>query len=68
MAKEPRNPPLNGLRERRTFRKMTQGDLADVIGVNQSHYRQFETGGVRLDVYRAKKLADALECSIDDLL
>jgi len=68
MAKETRNPPLAGLRERRLFRRLNQQDLADTIGVNQSHYRQFEAGGVRLDVHRAKKLADALDCAIEDLL
>jgi hypothetical protein len=38
------------------------------IDVNQSHYRQMETGGVRIDVHRAKKLAEKLDCSIDELL
>jgi transcriptional regulator with XRE-family HTH domain len=65
---EPKNPPLDGLKERRLFRQFTQQDMADTIGVNQSHYRQIESGGVRLDVHRAKKLADKLECSIEGLL
>lgn len=68
MAKETRNPPLNGLRERRLFRGITQTEMADEIDVNQSHYRQIETGNVRLDIYRAKKLADKLDCIIDELL
>jgi transcriptional regulator with XRE-family HTH domain len=42
--------------------------MAEVIDVNQSHYRQMETGGVRLDVHRAKLLADRLNCTIDELL
>jgi transcriptional regulator with XRE-family HTH domain len=62
------NQPLSGLRERRVFRRITQTDLAALIGVNQSHYRQIERGDVRLDVHRAKLLADRLECSIEDLL
>lgn len=68
MAREAKSPPLLGLRERRLFRSITQQELADEIGVNQSHYRQMETGGVRLDVHRAKKLALKLDCSIDELL
>lgn len=68
MADKQRGPALGGLRERRIFRGLTQQELADVIGVNQSHYRQFETGGVRLDVHRAKLLADRLECRIEGLL
>lgn len=58
---------LRGLKERRTFRRHSQGEAGAVIGVNQSHYRRIETGQVRLDIDRAKKLADWLECSIEDL-
>lgn len=65
---EPKNPPLDGLRERRMFRGITQADMADTIGVNQSHYRQFEAGGVRLDVHRALLLAKRLGCTIEELL
>jgi transcriptional regulator with XRE-family HTH domain len=68
MSREPKSPPLGGLRERRLFRNFTQQEMADEIDVNQSHYRQMETGGVRLDVHRAKKLAEKLDCSIDELL
>lgn len=62
------NPPLEGLRERRIFHRLTQADMGVVIDVNQPHYRQIETGGVRLDVHRAKLLADRLGCTIEDLL
>jgi transcriptional regulator with XRE-family HTH domain len=68
MAKDPQVPPLTGLRERRIFHLLTQAEMANEIGVNQSHYRQFETGHVRLDVHRAKKLADKLGCPIEGLL
>lgn len=68
MPTEPKNPPLVGLRERRLFRRLTQQDMADEIGVTQSHYRQFEAGGVRLDLQRAKTLATVLECTIEDLM
>jgi transcriptional regulator with XRE-family HTH domain len=64
----PPNPPLNGLRERRLFRNMNQADAGRIIGVGQSHYRQFESGHVRLDIQRAKKLADAFDCAMEDLL
>jgi transcriptional regulator with XRE-family HTH domain len=62
------NPPLRGLRERREFRNLNQADAGRIIGVGQSHYRQFESGQLRLDIQRAKKLADAFDCSIEDLL
>lgn len=68
MAKEPKNPPLDGLRERRLFRGITQVEMANAIDTTQSHYRMIETGNVRLDVYRAKILADKLDCHIEELL
>jgi transcriptional regulator with XRE-family HTH domain len=60
--------PLNGLRERRLFRNITQTQAAAIVDVNQSHYRQFETGQTRLDVHRAKRLADHFGCTMEDLL
>jgi len=68
MTDAPRNPPLRGLKVRREFRRINQQQLADVIGVQQSHYRQFEIGNVRLDVHRALMLARVLSCSIEELL
>jgi DNA-binding XRE family transcriptional regulator len=65
---EPRNPPLEGLRERRLFRRITQEEMGAVIDVNQPHYRQIESGGVRLDIQRAHLLAVHLKCTIEDLL
>jgi DNA-binding XRE family transcriptional regulator len=63
-----KNEPLNGLQEKRCFRNMTQGEAGASIGVSQSHYRQIETGKVRIDVHRAKLLANAFGCTIDELL
>ncbi len=62
-----RSKPLWGLRKRREAAGMTQAQIGAIIGVNQSHYRQFESGGVRLDITRAKALASWLECKIEDL-
>lgn len=68
MAAKQRGPALAGLRERRMFRRLTARELGDVIGVNQSHYSQIERGGVRLDIHRAKLLAEKLGCSIEELI
>ena len=68
MSTKQRTAPLQGLRERRIFRNITQQELADAIGVSQSHYRQIEIGGVRLDVHRARVLARKLDCMIEDLI
>jgi transcriptional regulator with XRE-family HTH domain len=60
--------PLKGLHARREFRGLTQDAMGAMIAVSQSHYRRFETGEVRLDIHRAKTLADALGCSIEELM
>jgi DNA-binding XRE family transcriptional regulator len=62
------SPPLQGLAMRREFHNLTQTDMAKVIEATQSQYQKFEKGTVRLDVYRAAKLAKRLSCSIDELL
>lgn len=62
------SPPLIGLAQRREFHNLKQRELADLIEVTQSQYHKFETGAVRLDVYRASVLAKRLGCSIDELL
>jgi DNA-binding XRE family transcriptional regulator len=62
------NPPLKGLMLRREQSTFVQADLAKAIGATQSHYHKIERGAVRLDVYRARILADMLGCRIDDLL
>jgi transcriptional regulator with XRE-family HTH domain len=61
------NPPLIGLQNRREFRNLTQAALADGI-CSQSQLNKFEKGAVRLDVHRAKRIAERLGCSIDELL
>ena len=60
------NPPLKGLRALRGDRP--QHELARVIGTSQSGFHKFETGAVRLDIYRAKTLADHFGVSIEELL
>jgi transcriptional regulator with XRE-family HTH domain len=62
------NPKLAGLQCRREFQDLTQADLAELIGVTASQFSKFEKGLVRLDVYRAAKLARRLGCTIDELL
>lgn len=61
-------PPLKGLQLRRKASDYTQADLAEKIGVKQSHYNKFEQGKVRLDVHRAAILANLFGCTIDELL
>lgn len=62
------NPPLRGLEKLRDYHGKTMAELGHAIGVTASQYRKFEKGHVRLDVYRAQKLARFFGCSIDQLL
>jgi transcriptional regulator with XRE-family HTH domain len=47
---------------------MTQKELADRLGVNQSMISDYESGKVDLSLTKAVKIADILECDLNDLL
>jgi len=55
------------LREWRKYRRMTQNDLATSSGLSQGAIAQIESGKRNPTVETARKLADALNCDIDDL-
>lgn len=56
------------IREIRKERGMTQSDLAKMVGVDQSAVAQWEAGKSGPHRNKLSKLAQALGCSIDDLL
>jgi transcriptional regulator with XRE-family HTH domain len=62
------SPPLAGLKALRERYGIHQADIASMIDVTQSHYCKLEAGTVRLDIYRAARLAKRLQCTIDELL
>lgn len=54
----------------RTLRRekgLSQLELAEQLGINQSAVAQWENGKTTPSFKRLKKLAEALECSVDDL-
>jgi DNA-binding XRE family transcriptional regulator len=51
----------------RKKRRMTQGDIAAVIGTTQSHISEIETGGTGMSFDTAQKIAAALGVTLDDL-
>lgn len=55
------------LREIRELRKLSQSDLAQKIGVQPGHISHFETGRRAPSLLILKKLADALQTSMDYL-
>lgn len=56
------------IKEMRTKRGLTQKQLADRLGVKQQNISDWERGERSPSVKNLKKLADALNCRIDDLI
>ena len=59
---------MRGLIEKRKCIGLTQKELADQIGVNQSTLANWESGTRSPNVSMLKKLAAALHCTVDELL
>lgn len=51
----------------RIKRKMTQAELAEKIGVDQTAVSQWETGQTNPKAALLPRVAEALGCSLDDL-
>ena len=56
------------LRKARQEKRLTQQQVADLLGVAKSTYCQYETGASEPNILRLKKLAKILETNIDSLL
>ena len=59
---------MNRIRDIRQAKGMSQKELAVKLGVNQSMISDYETGKVELTLTKAVKIADILECDLNDLL
>lgn len=55
------------VKARRLVLGLTQGDVAELIGIRQGTVAKIE-GGKRISLTMAKRVACALRCMIDDLL
>lgn len=62
-----KKPPHN-LRELRDKARMTQAELGKVLGMSQQGYNRIENGTNQLKGHQAKKLAEALGVSLQDIL
>lgn len=56
------------LKEMRIKKKMTLEELSRASGVSRVSINRYELGERSPNVYIAKKLADALDCTIEDLI
>lgn len=50
----------------RQMRKLTQRELAQVVGVNQSMIAQVERGTKSLSLELAKQVSEVLKCDVND--
>lgn len=57
----------NPLRVWREYRGMTQPELAEKAGVSQGHISELEKTGKAPTLDMARRIADAMNCDIDDL-
>lgn len=55
------------IKELRKAAGMTQMELAEEVGVVQSTVAMWETGGAYPETVRLPRIAEVLQCSIDDL-
>lgn len=53
---------------RRNVLGLTQGELAETVGIEQESMSRIETGMITPSLSRLFSLADALDCSIETLL
>jgi len=59
---------VENLRAARKAKGMSQQQLADAIGVSQQAIHQYETDKIEPDIENLKRLADALDVSVDFLV
>lgn len=60
-----RTNPIKGWR---LFRNLTQSELADKTGLKQTHVSLMEANKIKPRENTLRKLSDALNCDIDDLI
>ena len=56
------------LREIRIKKGITQEELAKKLGINQNNISRYETSERTPNLYLAKEIAAALDCTVDELL
>ena len=59
---------MNNLKQLRKAKRMTQEELATAIGIRRLRYQTYESGRREPKAEMLKKMACALECSVDDIL
>lgn len=68
MEVKPTNYVGKRIKQMREAKNMTQDELADKSGVHRVTIAKYETMDIGMTLESAKKIADALGCTIDDLI
>jgi len=58
---------INPIKKRRVEKRLTQAELALLVGVSQVYISQFETGGLIPSEIQIKKITEILGISPEDL-
>lgn len=58
----------DNIKTTRNIRNITQNEMADALGVNQTFISQLENGRRVPTLEMTERIADVLDCSIDGLL
>jgi len=58
----------NSIKVRRNKLSLTQAELAKSAGLNRSYLSEVENGLASISIQRAEKIAQALDCTLSDLL
>jgi DNA-binding XRE family transcriptional regulator len=57
----------DNLKKFREEKKLTQGQMAKLLGYSVFGYRKIEQGSRGLPIHKALKAAEILECSLEDI-
>lgn len=58
----------DNIKTTRNIRNITQNEMADALGVNQTFISQLENGRRVPTLAMTERIADVLDCSVDGLL
>ena len=55
------------IREKIKEKGMTNKEVAEILGIDQNTVSRYTTGRIKLSLEMAAKIAEILECKVDDL-
>ena len=59
---------MNRIRAIRVERNLSQKELAEKVGLSQVNVSRYEKGQRKLEIQTAARIAEALGCTVDELI